>query len=647
MKLNPHQKEAVKTVNGRVLVLAGAGSGKTRVIIQRICYLIQNGIPADSILGLTFTNKAAKEMKERLKALLKSKAKEVTLSTFHSFCMRILRAEIEKLGYTSNFSLYDERDKERTFKQIARDILKSTDIPSLQPTMDAISAAKSQGLTVDEMESHTWHDDFTKTIYKRLEAAMKAYNAVDFDSLISLTIELFEKFPKVLEKYQDQFRYIMIDEYQDTNPAQFKLAELLTSKYNNLMVVGDDDQSIYGFRGSEVKNILNFNADKKIKLEQNYRSTPVILKAANAVITHNSSRYDKKLWCEKEDTTLIEVFTAPTETDEASAIVDRILNYKQTRGYDFKDMAILYRSNALSRNIELALMGASYMKDGSWIRGIPYQVTGGLEFAMRAEIKDLSCYLRAVCNPNDQEAIVRIINVPRRGVSDVALDKLTTYSRKNKIPLMKLLRQGGIDELSTRAKAGIRSFLEILDEAHTRFERDSLSDSMRWLLQRTEFQRSIAEDVKSEKMRAFKWENVSEFVNSVKEYEDAEENPSLQEFISHSSLIRQKPNFGKNKTENKIQLMTFHSSKGLEFKACFLIGLEDHILPHEKSMQEGNLEEERRLFYVGITRAQEALTLSMAKQRKKMGKTMKTNPSRFLFEIPKNFLDVRSWNTFR
>lgn len=628
--LNPPQQKAVETVHGRVLVLAGAGSGKTKVIIHRIAHLISLGVEPGAILGLTFTNKAAAEMRHRVTDLIGEVGKSVTLCTFHSFCMQVLRKEIEKLGYTKEFSLYDERDMQRLVQQLARDMLgHEGELPSLAPTRAALAEAANQGLSGEEA---TWHDTFSKDLYFRLNSSLRAYNAVSFDSLIGLTIQLFEEHPKVLEKYQDRFRYLMIDEYQDTNPAQFRLAELLAGKYGNLCVVGDDDQSIYGWRGAEVKNILNFKADAVIKLEQNYRSTSGILDAANAVIKNNQNRHGKSLWSASKSNELIEVFNAPTDADEANAVVGRILRYKE-QGFRWKDMAILYRSNALSRQFEVALMNASWQnKEGKWMRGIPYEVFGGLEFSERAEIKDLLAYLRVIANPLDQEALLRIINVPRRGISDAYLDELTKANRSQNVPLWTLLEK--------EDKKAVKAFVDLVEEARLRFKEPPFAEAMTWLVEKINYKKAIEEDVKSEKMRAFKWENVQECVNAL-----AEAKESLQDFIANTTLNRQMQTSQKT-TDDKVHLMTFHSAKGLEFPICFLAGLEDGILPHEKSMMQTGLEEERRLFYVGITRAREFLTLSMARARMKMGKAHPTNPSRFLYEIPKTLFKVVDHKVF-
>jgi superfamily I DNA/RNA helicase len=656
--LNPSQEEAVRSVQGRLLVLAGAGSGKTRVIIHRIVHLIsQAGADPRSILGLTFTNKAAEEMRTRLGEMVgKEIAKQVTLSTYHSFCMQVLRREIHRLGYTKEFSLYDEKDIKRLIQQIARDILKiEGELPSLLPTLTSIQSAKSKGFSENEIETEgIWHDSFSKDLFVRLKNCMRAYNAVDFDSLITLTLELFTNHPDVLEKYQERFRYLLIDEYQDTNPAQFKLAEMLTAKYNNLCVVGDDDQSIYGWRGSDVKNILHFKADKTIKLEQNYRSTPTILDAANSVIANNQNRHKKNLWSSNHRGDPIQVFNAPTDAEEARAVVERILYYHQEKGVPLNEIAVLYRSNALSRQIELALMQASFQHNGEWVRGLPYEVYGGLEFTERSEIKDLSCYLRAIANPFDQEALLRIINVPRRGISDNTLDVLTTYNRQKNLSLWSLLEKVAKGEetldIPAKAKGSIGNFLSLMETAKKRFEKGPLQDALLWFLQETNYRKAIEEDVKSDKMQAFKWENVQEFANGLSQYENdltstgRKEELSLQDFVSTTLLDTQKNFSSANNHKGKVQLMTFHSSKGLEFEVCFLIGLEDLIVPHEKGMKETGLEEERRLLYVAMTRAKKQLTLSMARARQRMGKAMPTTPSRFLFEIPKELIKVTSFD---
>ncbi len=641
--LNEHQRKAVETVHGRLLVLAGAGSGKTGVITHRIAHLVRNhNVPPTAILGLTFTNKAAGEMRHRVEALIgKDLAKQVTLSTFHSFCMQVLRKEIEKLGYTRDFSLYDERDIHRVVGQLARDLLgHEGELPSLGPTMIALQQATSTGTKPK--------DPFSSDLFSRLQTTLRAYNAVSFDHLITLTIQLFTEHPEILSKYQERYRYVMIDEYQDTNATQSRLAELLAK--DHLCVVGDDDQSIYGWRGANVKNILEFRADAVVKLEQNYRSTPTILEAANALIGHNQQRHKKALWSAKDRGELIEVFHAPTDAEEATAIVQRMIALKE-KGLRWKEMALLYRSNALSRTFELALAGASWQKGGQWVRGIPYEVFGGLAFAERSEIKDLMAYLRFIANHADHEALLRIINVPRRGISETLLDTLTQESRSSKGSLWELLQAvaDGRKAIEGHPKGvqGIRKFVTLVETAEKRFASDSLAETLQWLLQETNYKKAIEEEVKSDAMRAFKWENVEQCVNVLAQYEQSEETVSLQHFIANTTLGQETfiPEASRA-SGDKVQLMTLHSAKGLEFPVVFIAGVEDHILPHEKGAMETGIEEERRLFYVGITRAQTKLCLSMARSRLRMGKPFPTTPSRFLHELPKQLLKISSHKTF-
>ncbi len=549
--------------------------------------------------------------------------------------MQILRKEITKLGYTPDFSLYDERDLERMVQQIAKDILGiDKDLPSLASTHVAIAKAANMG---GEREVKTWHDQFSKEVYVRLQTTLRSHNAVNFDNLINLSIQLFEQHPDVLDRYQEQFRYFMIDEFQDTNPAQLRLAELLAKKYHNLCVVGDDDQSIYGWRGAHIAGILEFKADNVIKLEQNYRSLPTILKAANAVIQNNKNRHNKKLWTLESFEEPIEVFNAPTDSDEANGVINRLIEFRK-QGYAWKDMAILYRSNALSRNLEVALINASWQRNGEWVRGIPYVVFGGLEFSERAEIKDLLSFLRVIANPKDQEALLRIINVPRRGISDSFLDELTKLNRSSNIPLWEVLCNLTHEQYPTHRKGvqGIHSFVDLIHRAQSRFANPPLHEALNWFLEEINYKKAIEDDVKSDKMRDFKWENVQECVNSLAQYEK-ESGANLQSFIADTAL---KPNqFAEKKgDEDRLHLMTLHSAKGLEFPICFIVGLEDHILPHEKSREVTGIEEERRLFYVGITRSRKKLILSMSRARLRMGKAFPTNPSRFLFEIPKTLL---------
>ncbi len=637
--LNPQQQKAVETTEGRVLVLAGAGSGKTKVIVHRIAHLIQKGAKPESILGLTFTNKAAEEMRARIGKLLSpSVAKQVILVTFHSFCMRLLRKEIHHLGYTRQFSLYDEGDIRRLLKQVAREELEHEgELPSIEPILASISHAKGRG-TLPQ-------DKMSRTLFKRLHASMRAFNAVDFDSLLSLTVELFEKHPEVLARYQDHFAYIMVDEYQDTNPIQYKIAKLLSAKHNNLCVVGDDDQSIYGWRGAEIKNILSFESSCVVKLEQNYRSLPNILQAANALIAHNSERHKKEHYSRSSDSETIILFHAPSENEEASTVIQRLLHVKKIHDLRWRDFAILYRSNAISRPFEMALLQAMWQKKGEWRRGIPYQIFGGTELYERSEIKDLMAYLRFIANSKDEEALLRIVNVPRRGISDKTIAALTQENRQKGISLWKVMKNlQSHPQLQERAIKAVQHFVFLIEQARGEFAQRSLQDGLANLIERINYKKAIEEEVKSEKMRLFKWENVQNCIASVEMYEQETNTPSLQDFLSTTLLDKSKfPKKDNTLLEDRVNVMTFHSAKGLEFEATFLVALEDHIIPHEKSVGENRLEEERRLMYVAITRAKKHLCLSMARQRTRFGKEETSTPSRFLFEIPKELLKVVSW----
>lgn len=661
LTLNEQQQQAVFQKEGRLLILAGAGSGKTRVLMARIAHLLDHGVDPKSILGLTFTNKAAGEMRERLSKMVGAKlAKETTLSTFHSFCLRILRQNIHHLGYTQSFSIYSEYEVKRIAQQLAKSKLGVEDqLPSLSPTLSRIDQARQLGQEPAEEGNNNWHNEFCKEIYHSLKQAMRAYNAVDFNGLLELTVELFEKHPDILKEYQERYRYIMIDEYQDTNPIQDKLARLLSAGAGNLCVVGDDDQSIYGWRGADITNILRFEADHVIKLEQNYRSTATILKAATELINNNKERHHKGLWSSLGDGEPIEVFHAPSEEQEADSVVARILDFKERYGLQWKDFAIIYRSNALARPLEAAMLRAYLPEKGDddkveWKRGIPYQVYGGDSFYESREVKDFVAYLKVLANPNDQEAILRIINQPRRGIGEVSLDKITGYQREKKQKLWQVLEESSkekIDletpliEMPSKTRQSIAQFLELFEKAKEELAAKSLPDFLKSFLESCDYERAIDEEVKSKNFRDFKKKNLKELILSAEDEElkaIADPQQRLLEFISRSQLDGGGA-FANKSSGNTVSLMTFHSSKGLEFPYCFIVGLEDHIVPHEKSLEEGRLEEERRLLYVAMTRAQKKLVMSMACERSRGGHRAVSTPSRFLFEIPKGLMQVTSW----
>lgn len=614
MSLNKEQQKAVQTSRGKVLVLAGAGSGKTSVLINRCVHLIEKlGVSPKAILGLTFTNKAAEEMRSRIsKHIGKEVSKEILLSTFHSFCFTILKQQIHHLGYTQQFSIYDEGDVDRLTKTLEKQL------------------APKENETVKE-----------DVLLKELAISMRAFNAVDFDGLLSLTVDLFKQFPHILKEYQDRFEYIMIDEYQDTNAVQFELASLLAKNHGNLFVVGDDDQSIYSWRGAEVKHILQFDYQTIVKLEQNYRSTKPILDIANHLIKNNTERHDKSLWSQTTLGDLAHLFHAPSEELEAEAVVERIRQLKTSKNLNWNDFAILYRSNNLSRPFELALMKAPWQHEGRFIRGIPYRVIQGTEFFERAEVKDFFAYLKAIVNPSDQQALLRIINYPRRGISINTIDTLTQYHRKTGISLWEVLKNPSGLKLTPQAEKGIALFVNLMLEAKRRFEIEPIKSAMKWLMEELDLKQVIHDEVKSEKARMYKWENIEAFLTMVDDSEN--DSPTLYEFVTNT-LLDQNRHSKAGQKNDKVNLLTFHSAKGLEFPACFLVGIEDRYLPHERSLAEGGLEEERRLFYVAITRAKKYLTFSMAKKRLAYGKEVPTNPSRFLFEIPKELLLIESWD---
>ncbi|MFA5250113.1 MAG: UvrD-helicase domain-containing protein [Parachlamydiales bacterium] len=670
-KLNPEQEKAVLTTKGRILVLAGAGSGKTRVITYRIAHLIQNcRVEPHEILGLTFTNKAAGEMRSRLKELINpALAKKAHLATFHSFCLEILRKEAAQVGYRPHFTIYDDADKERLLKNLLKEHwqISIKQMPPIAPLAASLSAIKNRGLknALAPLKNH--EKEFLSKLFENFNTALRAYNAVDFDSLLTLTDELFEKKPEILKKYQNQYRYVMIDEYQDTSPIQYRIAEKLSALHNNLCVVGDDDQSIYAFRGAEIEHIINFKADMVVKLEQNYRSSKIILQAANSVIQHNLGRHKKNLWSTKEHKAKIVLFHAPGDKEEAEAVANKIVLLKKQHGLAFKEIAVLYRSNALSRQMEIALMNVPWEEKGCWKRGIPYEIFGGVEFSQRSEIKDVMAYLRLIVNPDDLEALLRIINVPRRGISEKTLEYLNSLAQSRKSSLWQALLATAETEdskLPGKTLKGLRAFVQIIEEAKKRFQTQRpLFETLKWFLEAVNYRQAILEETKSEKGETFKWENVEESLSALAQYEESEKDSlaseeafkdaprtagaSLADFIATTALAKQNPFQNENLSkQDKLQLMTFHSAKGLEFKACFLIGLEDHILPHEKSQISAfSIEEERRLFYVALTRAMDFLFLSMAQNRRKGGGLIATRPSRFLKEIPRELLEISSYKT--
>lgn len=629
--LNREQRKAAETLEGPVLILAGAGSGKTRALTYRIANLIDHGVAPWHILAITFTNKAAKEMKERVNQLVGESSSDVWVSTFHAMCARILRRDIEKLGYTRSFTIYDDDDQASVLKELYKQ--HNIDEKTLNPreVRAKISDAKNRLLGPDEwfMESpRDFRSQQIHDLYSGYEKKLRHSNALDFDDLLVRTLELFADHPPVLERYREKFQYVHVDEYQDTNFAQYTLVKLITQKSRNLCVVGDDDQSIYGWRGADIRNILSFEKDYPdatvIKLEQNYRSTANILDAANQVIAHNEGRMEKMLWTEAKEGDPIRVFCAGSERDEASWVCDRIQQLKFT-GHDFGQMSILYRSNAQSRVLEDMLVRA----------GIPYRIYGGLRFYDRKEVKDIVAYLRVIVNPSDDASLRRIINTPRRAIGDSTIAELVKHAAEEDMPLFSALVDIP-ESLSARPRKCVSEFGDLMNDLIVAKEEMGLLPFVTHLIEKTGLKAQYTRDESDEgKARV---ENIDEFLGAVAEYEKAAETPTLEDYLENVALVSDLDNaeFG----SKSVTLMTIHSAKGLEFPIVFMTGLEENIFPTSRSLQsDDGIEEERRLCYVAITRAQKQLYISYATQRMLYNQVNYNAPSRFLREIPSRLLD--------
>ncbi len=634
--LNEEQAEAITHIDGPLLALAGAGSGKTRVITERIAFLIKKGISPSNILAVTFTNKAAAEMRERIVLLLKEKPKQLVISTFHSFCVRVLKVEIDKLGYKNNFSIYSSSDCRTLIRNILREIKINTLNYDENLFAWYIDRYKNNLIKPHEVAPHDDLEKIAKRVYEVYQHYLKGYNALDFNDLINLTIDLFIGFPEVLNKYQERFKYIMIDEYQDTNFAQYKLTSLLASKYRNIAVVGDDDQSIYAFRGAEISNILSFENEypnaKIITLTKNYRSTKAILEAAHAVISNNVNRKDKKVVAEGEEGIPPDIISCEDEREEAKFVADSIANYSITKKLNYENFAVLFRMNAQSRLFEEAFR----------LMGLPYVVVGAFQFYERKEIKDILAYLNLFVNPEDEVSLLRVINTPKRGIGSVAINNLNEISIKNGVSLYQtLLDYNNIDDIPPKAKAGIKDFLDIIEKYHDIFtvdknalEKPKLYDNINKFLDEIAYHNEILNSSDTKEQGSKKMENVESLMNGILEYEKGNKNASLKNYLDRILLMSMEEN---NDEENKkgIMLMSIHSAKGLEFPYVYISGMEEGILPHHKSSSEKEIEEERRLCYVAMTRAKKHLTLTYCLSRTKMGKKVECSPSIFLEEMQK------------
>ena len=627
--LNPMQREAVFTTEGPLLVLAGAGSGKTRALTHRVAYLIEEkGVKPWNILAITFTNKAAGEMRERVNQLVDFGADSVWVSTFHSLCVRILRRFIENLGYTTDFSIYDSDDTKTLMKQIFKDLEVNQKVLKERGVLGVISSAKNEMISPEEFLLSAKADGDSRLqrigeLYMEYQKRLKKNNALDFDDLLVKTVELFQAKQEVLEYYQDRFRYIMVDEYQDTNTVQFKLVSLLAAKYRNICVVGDDDQSIYRFRGANIKNILSFEETfpgaKVIKLEQNYRSTKMILDSANEVIKNNAGRKDKTLWTENEVGERPVFREFGSSFDEAEWVVRDIVK----KGGPWKDYAILYRTNAQSRLFEEKCIAYN----------LPYRLVGGVNFYQRKEIKDILCYLKTIANGRDDLAVQRIINVPKRGIGAMSVARVNMFAMENDMSFYEALERVQAVPGIGKAALKIGVFTDQIGEFRKMLrEEKTIKDVIEAVLEKTGYREELKEEGEVE--AESRLENIEELINKAVSYWESADEPSLSEFLEEVALVADIDSM--DESEDRIILMTLHSAKGLEFPHVYLVGMEDGLFPSMMSLMEGPeaLEEERRLCYVGITRAEKRLTLTAAKSRMVKGEMQYARTSRFINEIP-------------
>ena len=637
--MNERQREAVFHTEGPLLILAGAGSGKTRVLTHRIAYLIEEkGVNPWNILAITFTNKAAGEMRERVDRLVAFGAESVWVSTFHSACVRILRRHIDRLGYDSKFTIYDSDDQKTLMKDICKRLQIDTKQWKEKTLLGIISSAKNELIGAQEYEMNTMGDFSKRKIaeaYKEYQRQLRTNNALDFDDLIMKTVELFKLNPDVLEAYQERFKYIMVDEYQDTNTAQFKLISLLASKYQNLCVVGDDDQSNYKFRGANIRNILNFEdvfpSARVVKLEQNYRSTKTILDAANHVIRNNLERKNKTLWTANDGGAPIIFQNFMTAYEEAEYIAEDLAKRVAAGDGNYSDCAILYRTNAQSRLLEEKFLLAN----------IPYRIIGGVNFYARKEIKDLLSYLKTVDNARDDLAVRRIINVPRRGIGAATLAKVQDFAVENEISFYNALRAAEEIPALGRSVAKLKPFVTLIQTLRAQQEYFSVAELLKEVIDRTDYVKEL-EDENTEESRA-RIENIDELISKAASYDEEVENPTLSGFLEEVALVADIDNLEEN--NDRVVLMTLHSAKGLEFPNVYLAGMEEGIFPSYMTIvseDPTDLEEERRLCYVGITRAMRQLTITSARSRMIRGETQYNKVSRFIQEIPRELVQVGS-----
>ncbi len=627
-QLNPTQLDAVTHTEGPLLILAGAGSGKTRVLTHRIAHLIEQGLAApDEVLAITFTNKAAKEMKDRVALLVGPDSRKMWVSTFHAFCARILRVHAEKLGYRREFTIYDSADQVRLVKRCIIELGKDPKRFNPRSFQAQISTAKNLLLDANDYLRQTegYMAENVAEVYDLYQKRLYENNAMDFDDLIMQTVALLEVFPEVRERYQRRFKYVHVDEYQDTNHAQYRLVNTLAAEHRNLCVVGDDDQSVYSWRGADIRNILDFERDypeaKVVKLEQNYRSTQTILNAANAVVANNASRKAKELWTAGDEGERIRLFTAADDYAEARFVVSEILRLVDS-GVSLRDVAVFYRTNAQSRTLEDVLVR----------EGVPYQIVGGVRFYERAEIKDAMAYLSVISNENDSVSLERIVNVPKRGLGATSVARLSEYASRNGISLYDALSEADEAGLTGKARKACSQVRELFEGWRIAAREVPPSEIIEAVLDESGYKGELtAENTVEAESRL---ENLQELVNAAAEYERVEPEATLDGFLQEQALFSEADRLT---GEGRVTLMTLHNAKGLEYDHVFVVGMEEGTFPHARSMDEQNLEEERRLAYVGITRAKKTLTLSYARVRSTYGEREYQMPSRFLSEIPERF----------
>lgn len=631
--LNNKQKEAVLETEGPCLVIAGAGSGKTKVLTHKIAYLIEEkGIKPWNILAITFTNKAASEMKERITNLIGESSNDMWMGTFHSICVRILRKYIDRIGYNSDFVIFDSSDQKTLVKQCIKALNLDDKIFTDRSVLSEISNSKNEMLTPVQYELRTngeLRKEKIAKVYELYQRKLKENNALDFDDIINLTIQILTENPDVLEYYSEKFKYVLVDEYQDTNKAQFTLVTLLSGRYGNITVVGDNDQGIYSFRGADITNILNFEKDfpgtKIIKLEQNYRSTKSILDAANAVIKHNEKKYEKNLWTEQEGGKLPTVARLDNEYEEANFIVEQINRLKREEYYKYSDFTVLYRMNAQSRSIE----------DIFRRENIPYKMIGGLKFYERKEIKDAIAYLRLIHNQADNLSLQRVINEPKRGIGQTSMEKIEAIAEANNISMYAVIKNAekyGLNKVYLNS----REFINTIEELSSKKEEKLISELLKEVLNKTGYTKAL--ELENTAQAESRIENLNEFLTVAMEFEEENAENSLAEFLESITLSSDID--GMEDAEDSVTLMTLHSAKGLEFPVVFLIGMEEGLFPSYRSIgEQRELEEERRLCYVGITRAKEYLFLTCAKQRTIFGSTTCNKISRFIEEIPTELLE--------